>query len=379
MKIAYVTTYDSSDQHYWSGSGTSILTSLRDSGFQVEAIDNLKARSTLFFRMKKVFYSKLFSKNYLRDREPALSQYYASQVESALASTSCDLVFSPGTIPIAYLRIPKPVVFWGDSTFAGMVNFYPSFTNLCSETLKNGNKLEQMALSSCRLAIYSSEWAANTALENYEVDQAKVKVVPFGANFSSGRDLQAINSIIQNKSFEPCKLLFLGVDWLRKGGDIALKVADLLNRSGMRTELHVAGCQPPGRLPDYVKQHGYLSMDAVEGRQALESLMLESHFLILPSKAECYGVVFAEASSFGLPSLATHVGGIPTAVHDGKNGQTFPPNTPPERYCEVIAGLMASKQAYVSLALSSFNEYTKRLNWATAGRRVKELIQENCD
>lgn len=34
-------------------------------------------------------------------------------------------------------------------------------------------------------------------------------------------------------------------------------------------------------------------------------------------------MVFAEASSFGVPSLATNVGGIPTAIKDGLNGKTF--------------------------------------------------------
>lgn len=378
MKIAYVTTYDSSDIHAWSGSGNYILGALQSAGFQTEHIGGLRDRYSFIIKIKKAFYAKILSKTYLRNREPTLLKNYATQVERALALISCDVVFSPGTIPIAYLRTEKPIVFWTDATFSGMIDFYPGFSNLCAETIKNGNKMEQSALSKCRIAIYSSEWAANTAIQNYDVDPAKVKVVPFGANISCNRNLQDINSIIENKNFDTCRLLFVGVDWFRKGGDIALIVADLLTQRGIRTELHIVGCNPAISLPTFVKQHGFLSKSTEEGRRSLDKLMTESHFLILPSRAECYGVVFAEASSFGLPSLATRVGGIPTAIQDGKNGQTFPLDESSEKYCDYIERFMSSKQEYNELALSSFREYSERLNWLSAGKKVYDLIQKFC-
>lgn len=100
--------------------------------------------------------------------------------------------------------------------------------------------------------------------------------------------------------------------------------------------------------------------------------------MILPTLTECYGIVFAEASSFGLPSLAPQIGGIPTAIRDGKNGKTFPPEAPAEGYCEYIKTLMSSKDDYRVLARSSFREYSERLNWQSAGKKAAALIQEFC-
>ncbi|MCY7283918.1 MAG: glycosyltransferase family 4 protein [Cyanobacteria bacterium CAN_BIN43] len=381
MKLAYVTTYDASDVHAWSGSGNYILRALKDVGFETESIGNLRERKIeqwLSTRLKKVYYAKLRSKAYLGDREPSRLMDYSSQVNELLASIHYDIVFSPGTIPIAYLQTEKPIVFWTDATFAGMIDFYPEFTNLCAETVKNGNKMEQSALSKCQLAIYSSEWAANTAIQYYDVDPAKVKVVPFGANINCDRNLGEISRIVENKSFDSCKLLFLGVEWHRKGGDQALAVANLLNQRGMKTELHVAGCVPPFSTPSFVKQHGFISKKTEEGVKYLEKLFSESHFLILPSRSECAAVVFAEASSFGLPSLATNVGGISTLVQDGRNGCTFPLDETPEKYCDYVEKFMSSKQEYKELALSSFQEYSERLNWSSAGKRVYDLVKEFC-
>jgi glycosyltransferase involved in cell wall biosynthesis len=378
MKIGYVTTYDSSDIHNWSGAGFYIRRALMNSGFQTVPVRNLRESHGRVTRAKKYFYGKFLSKNYFKDREPGLLKSYAAQVERKLSAIDYDAVFSPGTVPIAYLRIKKPVFFWADATFAGMTGFYPGYDNLCRETIRNGNRMEQLALSNCRLAIYASEWAAKTAIENYEVDPAKVKVVPLGANIECSRNTADIKRIVSGRTLETCKLLFIGVDWFRKGGDVCVKVAELLNRRGIKTELHIAGCQPPGNLPDFVKLHGFVSKTTKAGRNLLDRLFRESHFFFMPSKAECYGLVYAEASSFGLPSLAADVGGVSTVVRDGKNGRLFKLEDEPEKYAEYIHQLISSREAYEQLSLSSFQEYTERLNWTVAGKRVRDLIHNSC-
>ena len=308
MKLAYVTHYDSTNVHAWSGLGYFILQALQDNGFQTHRIGNLRVSNRFLLHFKKLYYGRLFHKKYLSNRDPSLLKHYAAQVERALADIRCDLVLSPGTIPVAHLRVDTPIVFWTDATFAGMINYYPAFSNLCAKTIRDGNRMEQLALSKCRLAIYSSDWAANTAIQNYDVDPKKIKVVPFGANLICSHSLQNISSIITNKKFEVCRLLFVGMDWFRKGGDVAVAVAERLNEKGIRTELHIVGVHPPRVPANFVFCHGFISKKTEDGMNRLKSLMTESHFLILPSRAECFGVVFAEASAFGLPSLSTKVG-----------------------------------------------------------------------
>jgi glycosyltransferase involved in cell wall biosynthesis len=378
MKMAYVTSYDAADPLAWSGTSANILRALENCGLESRAIGNLRDRSSLLSKLKSVAYARLLAKTYLGGREPAFAEFYADQVDRALSATGCDIVFSPGTTPIAYLKTAKPTVFWADATFAGMVGFYPGYSNLCRESVRSGNQVEQAALSRCRLAIYCSDWAATTALENYDVDPGKVKVVPFGANIDCQRTESDIRSGLAGKEFGVCKLLFLGVEWFRKGGDVALKVAETLNHRGLQTELHVVGCQPPVAVPSFVKLHGFVSKTTDQGKRLLDQLMAEAHFLILPSRAECFGVVFAEASSFGVPSLAARVGGIPSAVRDGVNGQTFGVAAGHQPYCDYIESLMASRREYERLALSSFGEYSGRLNWSVAGRKVHDLVQEFC-
>src|SRR6266496_4555357 len=133
MKTAYVTIYDSSDLHAWSGTGHYIRHALQQQGFQIDQIGNLRDVYGFISKTKKFFYTNALHKTYLRDREPLTLKSYAAQVENMLATRDCDLVFSTGTLPIAHLNTNKPMMFWSDATFAGMIDFYSAFSDLCSE------------------------------------------------------------------------------------------------------------------------------------------------------------------------------------------------------------------------------------------------------
>jgi len=378
MKIAYVTTYDALNIKNWSGLGYYISKSLKNHSISIEYIHSLKEKHLLLYKSKNILYKYLFRKRYFQNREPVILKDYARQVNTKLLGHNIDIVFSPGTIPIAYLGCKQPIVFWTDATFSGMIDFYPNWENLSKETIRCGNIMEKSALNRCKLAIYSSEWAAKTAINYYKVDPHKVKVVPFGANIECNRNFKDIKEIINTRHSNKCKLLFLGVDWLRKGGDIALKVAEELNKSGLKTELTIVGCQPNIDKPinNFVKNLGFINKTTKKGRSKINSLLAESHFLILPSRAEAFGIVFCEANSFGVPCISTNVGGIPTVIKDGLNGKKFPKDANIVDYCAYISNLFFNYSEYKKLALSSFNEYQSRLNWTVAGQNVKKYLTE---
>jgi glycosyltransferase involved in cell wall biosynthesis len=377
MKIAYISTYDARDISNWSGSGYYIARSLRDRSLHINYVGGLTEKYANLFRVKQVLY-KLLRQNYLRDREPFILKAYARQAQCQLAKIDHDLIFSPSTHVIAYLATTQPVIFWSDATFAGMVDFYPEFSNLCAETLRNGHRMEQSALDKCKLAIYSSEWAAQSAIKNYQVDPDKVKVVQFGANIQCDRTITDIQNIINRRSVTKCKMLFLGAYWWRKGGDIALKIAAELHKRGLDLELNLVGSSPSGNhlLPNYVNSLGFISKSSDRGKKKIDKLLAESHFLLLPTRAECYGVVLCEASSFAVPSISHKVGGVPSIIKDNINGKLFDLTAKIEDYCDYIQNLFTNYTEYKRMALDSFKEYELRLNWEVAGKTVKDLLYQ---
>lgn len=383
MRIAYVTTHDPADMHAWSGLVHHIGAALADAETEIEPIGPLEEVYGTWLWRKLVLYGilrrrGLMKRRHMRNREPSVLWSYAEQAAQRLRSIEADVVFSPQSTPLARLDCGLPMGFWTDASFAGMLDYYPHFVGLNRESIRNGHAMEQEALSRCRLAVYASDWARQTVLDNYRVDAGKVHVVPFGANLPSDHSYEEVRALVRNRLTDRCRLLFNGVDWERKGGELALEVARQLNQSGLPTELDVVGCEPPCEVPEFVNAHGFVSKSTPEGLQSMNRLLEMAHFLILPSRAECYGVVFAEASSFGVPSLANRTGGIPTVVTDEVNGRLFPLDADPSDYTSFIARTLSSRSDYEDLAMRSFNEYQTRLNWSVAGCRVRQLIRELC-
>lgn len=378
MHITFVSTYDPQGIRNWSGIPYHINKALTKEFPYISYIRSLREKASWFFKCKQLVYKYFLGKRYLRDREPHILKDYAHQVSVQLEELKPDVIFSVSTIPIAYLESSIPIIVWTDCTFGGMLNFYPEFSNLAAESLRDGHVMEQQALDKCSLIIYSSEWAAQTAIRSYKVNPAKVKVIPFGANVECSLTSNEIKNIINNRSPEICKLLFLGVDWERKGGDIALEVAKELNARGVPTELTVIGCVPPippKSLPDFVKPLGFVSKSTEKGQSLIKQKLTESHFLILPTRADCTPIVLSEANSFGVPCLTTNVGGIPSIIKDDINGKAFPINTSIDSYCTYTMKFFLDYERYQQLAQSSFNEYKTRLNWSVASQELRKLIE----
>jgi glycosyltransferase involved in cell wall biosynthesis len=166
------------------------------------------------------------------------------------------------------------------------------------------------------------------------------------------------------------------VGWERKGGDIAVEVAKRLNARGLRTELSILGSTPPcANLPEFIRPLGFIDKRTEEGRRRFDELFGSSHFLILPARAEAFGVVLCEACSFGVPCLAGRVGGIPTIVRDDVNGRTFARDCDPDQYAQYVMDRFREFDSYRALGRSAFAEYESRLNWDVAAGQVRDMMQ----
>jgi len=92
-----------------------------------------------------------------------------------------------------------------------------------------------------------------------------------------------------------------------------------------RDEVRALGCE------DVVRFLGF--------RRDVHDLMAAADLFVLPSVAEAFGLVLAEALYLGTPVVATRVGGIPEVVRDGLDGILVPPGDS-DALAEAIAGLL---------------------------------------
>jgi glycosyltransferase involved in cell wall biosynthesis len=355
-----------------------MLRGLREQGHEVATIEPTVSRSSLYLHARKAMY-RMVGQQFHAERQRSIAQELAHSAETQLAMLGSppDLILSSSSLPMAYLRTDLPTAFWTDATFASMLGFYQEFNHLSSETIQSGMELENQAIARCDHAIYSSDWAARSAIKDHRGDPRKVHVVPFGPNLENAPSTASVLDAITKRERRTCKLVFIGYDWERKQGGLVVQVQQRMERMGIPTELSIIGCTPKlEREHRRVRTLGLLDKNSPVDKELLLTTLSQSHFLVVPSLAECYGMVYAEASAYGLPSVACAVGGVSTVVREGRNGLLFPPNVDGQHMAERIGSIWSDEVAYATLARSARRDFEERLNWSNCIEHLVSTIGE---
>jgi glycosyltransferase involved in cell wall biosynthesis len=379
MRIAFVANgyLDPRKPGSWSGLPFFIRRSLEGAGLEVETC-LLREPNHAGSMLRYAYWRFLRGRRFLRDCQESLHRHYAREIERGLRSVQVDAVFCPGSWPLAYCNVDVPMIFWTDACFGGMVDFYKSFSDLAPPSLADGHAAERAALKRCSRAIYSSEWAASTARESYGADMSKVRIVPFGGNVMESPPIEEVRAFVAQRDTRSCNLLLVGVDWERKGVEIAIETVNALNERGLPSRLTVIGCAPPrsASLPASVEVIPFIDKATEAGSRRFNEICRRSHFMMMPSRAEAFGLAIVEGAYFGLPCLATDVGGIPSIVSDEVNGRLFELKSRGASYADYILECMRDPLRYRSLAVGSAEYADRQFSWKNSGARVAAIIGE---
>jgi glycosyltransferase involved in cell wall biosynthesis len=220
--------------------------------------------------------------------------------------------------------------------------------------------------------IYSSEWAKDKTIEFYAIDPKKISVVEFGANIPTPQNYSI------DINMDICRLVFIGKNWEKKGGDKVLQVYEILKEENFPCSLTIIGSTPED---DWEEDEDltiipFLDKSKKEDLEKLCDILSESHFLVLPTQFDAFGIVFCEVSAYAIPSITANVGGVGQAVKDGKNGFLLSPDATASDYAEKIKTIFSDKENYFKLRQSSRNEFDTRLNWDVWGEKVNKILED---
>jgi glycosyltransferase involved in cell wall biosynthesis len=210
-------------------------------------------------------------------------------------------------------------------------------------------------------------------VNDYEVEPEKITVAACGANLDRIPD----RSSLHFNTTDQLRLLFLGVEWDRKGGDIVIEAYRELKRQGLRVTLHIIGCTPPFDVTDEdgITVIPFLDKNKPGDFDRLDRIFRETDLLFLPTRAECAGVVFSESSAYGIPSLTTDTGGVSTYVKNNVNGFALSWAAGAEEYAEKVIELNKDKSAMLELKRNSRRFYEEKLSWDLWGDHFKKIVQ----
>lgn len=231
------------------------------------------------------------------------------------------------------------------------------------------DRMETRVAAQADLTIYSSEVMAARAPRDLGLPGLATAVLPFGVNFD-----QLPARCPEKPPLTRLNLLFVGLDWTRKGGDVAIATLDRLRADGIDAHLIVVG-----RCPERHRDHpdltyaGFLDKNRPRDAAKLTRLYEQAHLLLLPSRGDCTPIVVAEAMAHGTPVLATDIGGIPAQIGGGGAGRVLPPYGPPSLWAETIREITGDRDTYAMLSDAAFERAHARFSWTAWAHGIHDI------
>lgn len=373
MKIGFLSLSDAEYGGEWSGTTKNIFLKLKNK-YEIEKIDLSKNFVwKLINLLEKIRYR--ISKN--RGILPMyISKYYARQFEKKIVLHKVDCLVVPvGSVFLSNLHTDLPIIYLSDATFSLLNNYY--YFDVSKRQQYLGNLYESLSLEKARVIIESSEWAKLSVINDYSITEEKVNTISFGANLP---DLYE-NRSIKEKLSTNINILFIGVDYERKGVKKAIEIVEYINsqNDGM-CNLHLVGISDEyNEESEHVFFHGKLRKDVKIEFDKLIELFNSSTIFILPTVADATPIVFAEACQFGLPIISHNTGGISTFVKEGINGHLFSLQSTPVEVGEKILELLNDKEKLQRFSKQARIMYEEEFNWGSWLKSFDNIIRNMGD
>lgn len=223
--------------------------------------------------------------------------FYHTQVTSLLSPRIGDLptIISLDATPINY-----------DSVGA----YYGHRAGGRLETLKF--RLNKRAFDHAEALVTWCQWAKESLVSDYGVVPEKVTVIPPGVDLAQWPRRSGGDRVRAAEDRLP-RLLFVGGDFARKGGDVLLQ--SFIRELQDECELDIV-TQSPVSPAHHLRVHHNVSPNS----DTLLRLYAEADIFVFPTLADCAPLAVPEAMAASLPVVTTRIGAIPEMITDGEQG-----------------------------------------------------------
>lgn len=262
------------------------------------------------------------------------------------------LIATNGEASLLPVRMASKFLIYGDASHRQLTELY-RFERSERKNIRRSAALARLAKQGSRI-LGMSRWAAEGMSRDYQC-QAEHLAPAVDANLyrphEAGRDPG------------PTRILFVGGDFERKGGQLIVDALDSLPTC----ELH---CITGGDVPDHPRVHhlGRLPTDSPELVRAYQSCDL----FCLPTFADCYSHVAIEAQACGLPVLIHPTGGIEDITEHGRCAVHIEPR--PESISVAIGALVNDPIRRSELARLGRQRVLAENDFPVHKQRLMELL-----
>ncbi|MFC4809099.1 glycosyltransferase family 4 protein [Paenibacillus sp. GCM10023250] len=206
-------------------------------------------------------------------------------------------------------------------------------------------------------------------LRPYMNDADRIQVIPNGFDEKRFKPISHENAVVQ--LITVCRLV------PAKGLDVLLRACALLKAKGHPFVLHIIGDGPSREELERLAQSLNLYDDIIFYGYMLhpEEFMPFFDVFVLPSRAEAFGSVFAEAALCWLALIGTNVGGISEQIDDGVNGLLVEPDNP-AALCNALEKVVSDQDYRYNMARAAWSKAKKVYSLQRVIAQLKQVYSE---
>lgn len=349
----------------WSGTSMGLYKEL-SKYFDIENLD-------ISIRVPGLFLFRCLEKLKLGRFDILYMKYYSKVFRKRFKGTECHKVFQFDECPDvantqSYLFLDLSAGYLLD-LFENRRDLIPycGLDNMSVKYLQKRSKKQKEFFGHVEAIFTMGKWLRDYLIEEEGLSPDKVYAVGGGVNV----DVQFIDYSQKTGN----KILFVGRDFKRKGGDIVVKAFHILKQEEPDVELYIAG----------PKNNPIPNEDMIEGihfcgeqsRTQLIELYNKCDIFCMPSRFEAYGLVFPEALSYGLPCIAQNAFSMKEFIQEGVNGYLI--NSLDASELAVKMKLALHNQEMVERVRSEKEFYLNEYSWESVVKRMIPVLERSKD
>ncbi len=367
-KIVGVIDENPYDPRTWSGSSKYFFNALQNNGILKAAIAAQPARVTQrIFQML----SFQFGMREWKFKYHLNTHYYhkmtatAKQALDQLDPSTYDVIIQIGAWYDLTGYKEKKVVSYHDGNLAALLASPYGYPKINQDWIQKGLRWERELYSKLDLIFPMSRWLADSFVRDFGVDHRKIFPVGAGVNLPQVQE-------IQGKCYDEPRILFVGKDFRRKGGEDLLEAFSIVRGEIPNAELTVVGADLPSPI-DGVRRVGFVSKTTTEGMEALLQEYRRASVFVLPSLYEPFGIAFAEAMAHKLPCIGTNICAMPEIIENGKTGFVVPPGDPTALADKMIS-MLKDPSLCRAFGEAGYDRYRNKFTWTAVTSGICEII-----
>jgi len=232
-------------------------------------------------------------------------------------------------------------------------------------------RLARSVFTTARHLLPQSEYARESLVRDYGIEPSKTTVLAPGVDLSvwPGRTAHTAGQ----GGDAGLTVLFVGGEFVRKGGDLLMRTAARAEFGGWR--FHAVTRDDPPDVPPNVVIHRNVRANSDDLRRLYE----QADVFVLPTRADFAPTnSICEAMAMGLPVITTGVGGLDENVVDGETGFIVPVNDA-DALAERLRMVGDNDALRLRMGCNARRLAETKFNSAVNARAIIELMKKSAD